>query len=140
MLIESDLLIAYVKRVDWLKKVATDVMSAIEQGTLSPIQASTEVFHELYYVLSEFAPVQTIIADEAKISTIRNITFIPPTAETYLASMALMETYGFKSIFDAIHAATALSGSVPDHMILSTDVVYDRVKGLRRVDPMALEL
>lgn len=140
MLIESDLFIAYLKKADWLKETATKVIRAIEQGTLSPIQASTEVFHELYYVFSEFAPIRTIIVDEAKLSTIRNIVFIPPTPETYLASMALMETHGLKSIFDSIHAATAFSQRVPDHTILSTDVVYDRVKGLRRIDPTDLEL
>jgi len=140
LLIESDLLIAYVKKADWLKETATKVVRAIEEGTLSPIQASTEVFHELFYVFYEFVPILTIIVDEAKISTIRNITFIPPTPETYLTSMSLMETYDLKSIFDAIHAATTLSQDVPDHMILSTDVVYDRVKGLRRIDPAGLKL
>jgi hypothetical protein len=41
------------------------------------------------------------------------------------------------SIFDAYYAATALS-SVPDHTIISTDVVFDKVSGLKRVDPRNL--
>jgi hypothetical protein len=39
------------------------------------------------------------------------------------------------SIFDAIYAAVSLSNDNPDHTIVSTDCIYDRIEGLTRLDP-----
>jgi hypothetical protein len=51
-----------------------------------------------------------------------------------------MNSYGVSSIFDAIYAATALTERVPDHTIVSTDKVYDRISGVKRVDPRELKI
>ena len=51
-----------------------------------------------------------------------------------------MDMYKLSSIFDAIYAATALSPRVEDHMIISTDEAYDRVIGIKRIDPRNLKL
>lgn len=128
------------KKEDWLKKAATAIIDAVEKGQLGPVQASTEVFHELYYVFSDYAPLQTIIANEARIATIKNLTYVVPDYAIYLAALSLMDTYGMTSIFDAIYAATALSNGVPDHTIISTDKKYDCVKGLKRIDPQELKV
>lgn len=140
MLLESDIFIAYMKREDWLKKAATEVIDAVEKGRLKPVQASTEVFHELYYVFSDYAPIQTIIANEAKIATINNLNFVAPEYATYLTALAIMDTYGISSVFDAIYAATALSAKVADHTIISTDKKYDSIRGLKRVHPQKLKI
>jgi len=140
LLLESDIFIAYMKKEDWLKKAATAIIEAIEKGKLSPVQASTEVFHELYYVFSDYVPLQTIIANEARIATINNVNFIAPEYLTYLTALSIMDTYGITSIFDAIYVATALSADVPDHTIISTDKKYDAVKGLKRIDPQKLKI
>ncbi|KPV63165.1 MAG: hypothetical protein AOA66_1015 [Candidatus Bathyarchaeota archaeon BA2] len=140
MLLESDVFIAYMKKEDWLKKVATAIIDAVEKGRLRPVQASTEVFHELYYVFSDYAPLQTIMANEAKIATIKNLNYIAPEYITYLTALSIMDTYGITSIFDAIYAATALSANVPDHTIISTDEKYDFIKGLKRIDPQKLKI
>ncbi len=140
MLLESDIFIAYIKREDWLKTIATALVDAVEKGRLGPVQASTEVFHELYYVFSDYATLQTVMANEAKIATIKNLNYIAPDFTTYLTALTIMDTYGVTSIFDAVYAATALSAKVPDHTIVSTDKKYDAVKGLRRIDPHALTI
>lgn len=140
LLLESDIFIAYMKKEDWLKKVATAIIQAIEKGRLSPVQASTEVFHELYYVFSDYVPLQTIMANEAKIATINNLKYIAPEYTTYLTALSIMDTFGITSIFDAIYAATALSANVPDHTIISTDKTYDIIKGLKRIDPRKLKI
>ena len=140
LLLESDVFIAYMKKEDWLKKVATAIIDAVEKGRLRPVQASTEVFHELYYVFSDYAPLQTIMANEAKIATIKNLNYIAPEYTTYLTALSIMDTYGITSIFDAIYAATALSANVPDHTIISTDEKYDFIKGLKRIDPQKLKI
>ena len=123
-----------------MKKAATAIIEAIEKGKLSPVQASTEVFHELYYVFSDYVPLQTIIANEARIATINNVNFIAPGYATYLTALSMMDTYGITSIFDAIYVATVLSADVPDHTIISTDKKYDVIKGLKRVDPQKLKV
>jgi len=128
------------KKEDWLKKAAIAIIDAIERGKLSPVQASTEVFHELYYVFSDYVPLQTIIANVARIATISNLNFIAPEYATYLTALSVMDTYGITSIFDAIYVATALSADVPDHTIISTDKKYDAIKGLKRIDPQKLKI
>jgi hypothetical protein len=45
-----------------------------------------------------------------------------------------MKQYGLESIFDAYYAATALN-QVPDHSIISTDTVFERIPGITRIDP-----
>jgi len=140
LLLESDIFIAYMKKEDWLKKAATAIIDAIEKGRLSPVQASTEIFHELYYVFSDYVPLQTIIANEARIATVNNLAYVTPDYATYLTALSVMDTYGVTSIFDAIYAATALSANVPDHTIISTDKEYDTIKGLKRIDPQKLKI
>jgi len=140
LLLESDILIAFMKKEDWLKKTAIAVIDAIERGKLSPVCASTEVFHELYHVFSDFAPLEIIMANEAKLATIKNLNYIAPKDTTYLTALSIMNTYGITSIFDAIYAATALSADVKDNTIISTDRIYDNIKGLKRIDPRKLRI
>jgi len=140
LLLESDIFIAYMKKEDWLKERAMAVIKAVENGRLSPVEASTEIFHELYYVFSDYAPLHVIMADEAKIATIKNLKYIDPSYTTYLTALNIMDTYEVTSIFDAIYAATALSVKVPDHTIISTDKIYDAIKGIKRLDPRQLDV
>jgi len=140
MLLESDIFIAYIKKEDWLKETATKLVQAVEDGRLTPAQVSTEIFHEIYYVFSDYAPVSVIMADEAKIATLKNVQFINPDSLIYLTALNIMETYGVRSIFDAVYAATALSANVPDHTIVSTDGTYDLIRGMRRLDPRKLKV
>lgn len=140
MLLESDIIIAYMKREDWLKNRATEIFEAIERGRLTDIQLSSEVFHELYYVFSDYASLSVILGNEAWLATLRNVTFIDPTKEIYLSALNLMETYHLKSIFDAFYAATTLTDRVPDHTILSADGAYGRIRGVTRMDPMELQI
>jgi len=138
MLIETDLLFAYLKATDWLKPVASEIMKQIERGQLSPVQASATVLHELFYVQIEYLSLDVTIGNSAKIMALSNLELLAATAETYVSSMALMKTYAISSIFDAIHAATALGASAKDNKIISTDTVFDRIPGLERIDPKDL--
>ena len=81
-----------------------------------------------------------IMADEAKIATIKNLDYINPDYTIYLTALNIMGTYGLTSIFDAMYAATALSVNVPDHTIISTDEVYGIIRGLKRVDLRQLKI
>lgn len=116
------------------------MIGAIEEGKLQGVVSSSEVLHEMYYVFAEHATLETILADLARVITIENLEFIDAGTDTYLSALHLAKVYDMKSIFDAIYAATALSGSVPDHTLLSTDSVFDRVPGLKHVRPEELGL
>ena len=54
-----------------------------------------------------------------------------------LAAQAIIQAFKVPGLFDAIYAATALNQD-PDRTIVSTDEVYEKVAGLRRLDPQAL--
>lgn len=139
MIIETDMLYAYVKKKDWLKPIAVKLLNNIVSGKHGVVHASREVLHELYYVsMNEGIPLDEYITRAAAVTAIDNLEFHPTTHETDLLAFVIMKQYGISSLFDAYHAATALSVE-DDHTIVSTDTVYDKIPGIKRVDPRDLE-
>ena len=137
-MIETDMLYAYVKKQDWLKETASNIISRIIKGEFGQVFASRESLHELYYVSKgEDVSADELIGRGAAITAIKNLTFIETTFEIDLLALVLMRQYGFTSIFDAYYAATALN-QVDDHTIISTDKVFDCIPGLIRIDPRKL--
>ena len=135
MMIESDVLYAYIKRDDWLKKHAVRLISRIERGDFQTVYASREVLHELYYVsMDEGIGVDAFLNRVAAVTAIKNLLYLDTTYEIDLLALALMEQYALTSIFDAYYAATA-ANQVDDHTIISTDSVFDRIPAIRRIDP-----
>lgn len=138
MMIETDIIYAHVKKKDWLKGVADRLMRRIERGEFGQVMTSREVLHELYYVsMEEGVPLESYISRMAALTSVSNLTYLDTTFETDLLAVTIMKQFGLRSIFDAYYAATTLS-SVPDHTIISTDEVFDKVSGLKRVDPRHL--
>lgn len=134
-MIESDVLYAYIKRDDWLKKDAVRLVSKIERGGLGIVYASREVLHELYYVsIEEGVTVDEFLTRAAALTAIKNLQYLDTTYEIDLLALALMKQYGLTSIFDAYYAATA-ANQITDHTIISTDSVFDRIPAIRRIDP-----
>lgn len=140
MLIESDLFIAYMKKEDWLKEIAEKIFRGIEERKIPDVQASSEVFHEIYYVFSDYVSLDTLLKNQARMATMENITYIDTTREIYLSALELMNTYKINSIFDAIYAATTFTEKVPDNTIVSTDNVYEKIKGIERIDPREIDV
>lgn len=138
MILETDVLYAYVKEEDWLKSVAVELIERVTRGKYGDIYASRECFHELYYVSTEEeVDMEEVISRVGALSAIDNLTFLETTPEIDLAALTLMKQYDLTSIFDAYHAATALEQD-PDQRIVSTDDVFDSVPGLERSDPREL--
>ena len=138
MIIESDLLYAYVKKEDWLKPVASKVIDDISQGKHGTVHASREALHELHYVsMNEGISLDDYIVRAASITAIDNLVFYPTTFQVDLLALVLMKQYQISSIFDAYHAATALNME-EDRTIISTDTIFDKVPGLTRIDPHQL--
>lgn len=138
MMIETDLLYAFVKKEDWLKAIADKVIRKVVNGEFGVVYASRECLHELYYVSrEEGVGLDEYIARAAAITNIENLKFLETTHEIDLLALTLMRQYNIRSIFDAYYAATALN-QVDDHTIISTDDIYDAIPGLIRVDPRNL--
>jgi len=138
MMIETDILYAFVKKSDWLKPTAERVMWMIKEDKFGDVAASLEALHELYYVsMEEGVPLDEYITRVAALTSIDNFKFLPTTTEVDLLALTIMRQYKLTSIFDAYHAATALN-QVSDHTIVSTDEVYNKIPGLTRIDPRTI--
>lgn len=134
-MIETDMLYAYVKKEDWLKATAYDIISRIMKGEFGIVYASRESLHEMYYVSKEEGvSTEEYISRAADLTAIKNLTFLETTYEIDLLALTLMKQYKMESIFDAYYAATALN-QVPDHSIISTDTVFNAIPGIERIDP-----
>ena len=138
MMIETDMLYAHVKSKDWLKPVAEKLVERIAHGDFGQVSTSREVLHELYYVsMEEGVDLDSYIARLAALTSIPNLNFLDTTSEIDILAATLMKQFNLTSIFDAYIAATALN-AVPDHTIISTDEVFDKVTGILRTDPRTL--
>ncbi len=135
MMIEADILYAHVKRNDWLKPAADKFLRRIVHGDFGIVLTSREVLHELYYVsMEEGVTLESYISRLAALTALPNLKYIDTTSEIDILAATLMKQFKLTSIFDAYYAATALN-AVPDHIIASTDEVFDKVTGVKRVDP-----
>lgn len=135
MMIETDMLYAYVKKEDWLKATANTIMLKISKGELSTVYASRESLHEIYYVSKEEnVSTNELITRVAALTAIKNLTFLETTYEIDLLALTLLNQYKMGSIFDAYYAATTLN-QIPDHTIISTDTIFDSLPGIKRIDP-----
>lgn len=138
MMIEADMLYAHVKTDDWLKPTAEKLMRRIVRGEFGVVFTSREVLHELYYVsMEEGVPLESYISRLAALTALPNLKYLDTTSEIDLLAATLMRQFKLNSIFDAYYAATALN-AVEDHTIASTDEVFDRVTGVKRIDPRNL--
>ncbi|BCU70089.1 hypothetical protein KN1_13860 [Stygiolobus caldivivus] len=133
-MIESDTLLAHIKSNDRLKTVADTVLLRIAKGELRVI-ASREVFHELYYVLRNMdLSLQEILLKLGALKSIPSIEWVPTTVDTDLLAISLMHQYGITSVFDSYYAATCLLYD-KDKTMISTDHIFDKVAGIKRIDP-----
>lgn len=135
MMIETDMLYAYVKKEDWLKETSIKLISRIVKGEFGQVYVSRESLYEIYYVSKqEGASLDEIIYRMATITALPNLIFLETTFEIDLLALVLTRNYRFTSIFDAYYASTALN-QVEDHTIISTDTIFDCLPGLIRLDP-----
>jgi predicted nucleic acid-binding protein len=134
ILIESDLLLASIKKEDRLKLVAEKVMERIESGNLTGVYASVAAIQEIIFWFYNRQLFSELVSAVNALTHLRNLEWVELAPEICLTSSVLVNEYKM-SPFDAYHVATAISR---DKVILSTEHVYDRIKGIRRVDPNEL--
>jgi len=131
ILLESDLLLAYVKKEDRLKPVAEKILVGIDSGRLKGFYASTAAIQEIVFWFFNRNLLKELVDAVNALIHIRNLDWVGITSEICLTASILMSEYGV-SPFDSYHAATAISR---DKKILSTEHVYDVIKGIERIDP-----
>lgn len=135
MMLESDVLYAVVKPSDWLKGPAERILKKVVAGDLGKVHASRESLHELYYVsMEEGVSVEGYLSRLASLTSIPNLEFLATDRDADMLAVSLIKQFGLTSIFDAYYAATCLS-KVEDRTMVSADGVYDRIPGIRRIDP-----
>jgi predicted nucleic acid-binding protein len=124
-------LLAVIKKEDRLKPAAEKIMAKIDSGELKGVYASTAAVQEIIFwfynrqLLGELTHAVNIITH------LRNVEWVAITPEICLTASLLIDEYN-TSPFDAYHAATAISR---DKTILSTEHIYDKIKGIKRIDP-----
>ena len=131
ILIESDLLLAYIKKSDWLKPTAEKILNRVASGDIPDTYASTATLQESIFWFFNRNMHRELVQATNAITHIRNMRWIDLSPEICLIASMLIKEYEINP-FDAYHAATAVS---EDKTILSTEHVYDRIKGIRRIDP-----
>lgn len=138
MMLETDTLYAFIKKSDWLKPTADELILKIKNGSFGTVYVPRETLHEIYYVsIAEGVSINEVISRIAALTSIDNLTFLDTTTEIDLLALTIMKQYGLTSIFDAYYAATALN-QVPDHTIISTDNIYDKIPNITRIHPKEL--
>lgn len=124
-------MLAVIKSEDRLKPVAEKILDKVNSGDLKGVYASTAVIQEVIFwfynrqLLNELAKAVNILTH------LRNVEWIALTPEICLTASLLINEYN-TSPFDAYHIATAI---FRDKTILSTEHVYDKIKGIKRIDP-----
>ena len=132
ILIESDLLLAVIKKEDRLKPAAERILVEIDSGKLKGIYASTAAIQEIIFWLYNRQLLSELPIAVNVLSHLRNVEWIAVTPEICLAASLLINENKL-SPFDAYHAATAIPR---DKTILSTEHIYDKIKGITRIEPI----
>jgi predicted nucleic acid-binding protein len=126
MYLEADILYAYLKPTDWLKTYAEKILSKKEKFITSVATVIEIEIVSLRDFGSEFS-----LSVLPRLKSIKNLEILPLTVEIQEKAAEVRKTYGL-SIFDSIHAAICLLKKVK---LISSDVIFDKIKGLERIDP-----
>jgi len=133
MLIENDLIFAFLNKLDKNYEIARRIFEKIRDGRLK-VEVSSISLLEMELIYRSEKREDQLFRDLSALATFDNMEFIPLTPEIALTSVYLRQELGL-SFFDSHYAATALK---LDRKIISFDVVYEKVEGLRRIDPSKL--
>jgi len=126
MYLEADVLYAHLKPEDWLKVDAERVLAKRKRFVTS---AGTVIEIEIVS-LRDFGSNFSLSA-LGRLRRIRNLEILPLTTDILEKAVELRKAFTL-GIFDSIHAAVCLSKR---KKLVSTDPIFDRVKGLVRIDP-----
>ena len=128
-LIDSDMILAYIKKDDRYQESAEKIFGKIITGELD-VYISSSMFVEIAFVLKRNNQLELLSDVYKLIYKMPNISIIPISENIIeTAYEHMMKDIG---ILDSFQAATALRY---DKKIISTDHIFDKVKGLKRIKP-----
>ena len=111
--------------------MAENILENIDSGELKGIYASTAVIQEVIFWFYNRQLFGDLALAVNVLSHLRNVEWVAVTPEICLTASLLINEYQ-TSPFDAYHAATAIPR---DKTILSTEHIYDKIKGIKRIEP-----
>jgi len=131
-ILELDLLIAFVNKADKHHNVADRVFRRIGNNKLKNIYVAVSALLEYELVHKSKGYEEDEIKEDLNLfGRYPNLREAPITTYILVRAVELRRTYNL-TYFDSLHAATAIS---IDGKIISTDVVYDEIPELKRIDP-----
>jgi len=125
-------LLAAIKKEDRLKPFAAKILLKIDSGEIKGVYASTAAIQETIFWFHNRQLLDELVKAVNFLTHMRHIKWVPLTPEICTAAALLMSEYHLGP-FDAYHLATAIS---MDKTILSTEHVYERVKGVKKIEPL----
>jgi len=131
-LIENDVIFAFLNSLDPKFKPAERIFNKIGSGQLK-VSVSSVALVEMELVYRSEGRDEALLKDMAALASIPNTTFEPLTPDVTLSSVFLRQTFRL-GFFDSHYASAALK---LDGKIISFDKAYDRVNGLKRIDPVS---
>jgi len=125
MYLDADVLYAYLKETDWLKKYSKIILKSKNLITSTITITELELISKRDFN-NNFS--NNVIQEILKL---KNLKLIDLTQEVLLKATELRVEYKL-NIFDAIHAATTI---INKDTIISTDHAFDIITELKRKDP-----
>jgi len=124
-------LLAVIKKDDRLKPIAVEILEKISSGRLKGVYASTAAVQEIVFWFFNRQLYGDLSKAVNSLTHLEKVEWVCVTPEVCLTASLLINEYKV-SPFDAYHAATAI---FRDKTVLSTDHAYDKIKGIKRIDP-----
>lgn len=122
---------AHIKKSDRLKPASEKILNRVASGAIPDVYAATATLQEIIFWFSNRNMLRELIQATNAIAHIRNIRWIDLSPDICLTTSLPIKEYDINP-FDAYNAATSIS---EDKTILSTEHVYDRIRGIKRIDP-----
>lgn len=127
MYLDTDVILAFVKEEDWLKK-------HISLNNISNPKTSTFTIIEAEIVLDREYERGVALQILPKIQN-RDIHLLPLTEKIVSTGRDMLAKYAKLNVFDAIHVAFSFSF---EEILISTDTIFNRVKEVQNKDPRRL--
>lgn len=124
MYVDADVLYAYLKPTDWLKSFSQRILA-------KKVITSSATIMELEFVARRDFGEEFADQILERVKEIKNITLVDLNPEILEMSVKIRKEYKL-NIFDAVHVATAI---VHKEDIVSSDLMFERVKEVKRIDP-----
>jgi predicted nucleic acid-binding protein len=124
MYLDTDIILALIKKDDWLKKYINFLKID------SPKTSSISIIEARLVLLRESSRIDAISV-YSKIKKL-NIEIIPIDEKTIQKSQELLEKYSSLGIFDSIHAASSI---VNNEFLLSSDNIFNEIREIKHINP-----